>query len=85
MKSGLFTGAALTLAALGLCACGSGESEPAEVQQRLADALLRAPQPRDESATTTPVVEKKAEKAPAAKKASNKRKPSNKRQQVASR
>jgi len=63
----------------------TGEKEPAEVQQRLADALLRTPQPKPE-ATTTPVVEKKVGKAPAAKPATSKRKPSNKnRQQVASR
>jgi hypothetical protein len=31
----------------------TGETEPAEVQQRLADALMRAPQPNVE-ATTTP-------------------------------
>jgi hypothetical protein len=63
----------------------TGEKEPAEVQQRLADALLRAPMPKAE-ATTTPVVEKKVQKAPAAKHTSSKRKSSNnKRQQMASR
>lgn len=63
----------------------TGEKEPAEVQQRLADALLRAPAPKPE-ATTTPVVEKKAQKALATKHASSRRKSSNnKRQQMASR
>jgi hypothetical protein len=63
----------------------TGEKEPAEVQQRLADALLRAPQPKTE-ATTTPVIEKKAQKTPAARHTSSKRKSSNyKRQQMASR
>jgi hypothetical protein len=62
----------------------TGEKEPAEVQQRLADALLRAPMPKPE-ATTTPVVEKKVQKAPTAKHTSSKRKSSTKRQQMASR
>ena len=60
----------------------AGETEPAEVQQRLADALMRAPQPAVE-ATTTPV-KKKTEPASEAK--SSKRKPDKKRTaQVAAR
>ena len=51
----------------------TGETEPGEVQQRLADALMRAPKPKVE-ATTEPV------KKPAPEAKSSKRKTSNKRQ-----
>ena len=63
----------------------TGEKEPSEVQQRLADALMRAPTPKVE-ATTAPAP-KKVEKAPEAKPASKRGKSNtNKRpQQVASR
>jgi len=59
----------------------TGETEPSEVQQRLADALMRAPKPRVE-ATTEPV-KKKPAPAPEAK--SSKRKNDKKKAQVASR
>ncbi len=60
----------------------AGETEAAEVQQRLADALMRAPQPKVE-ATTTPA-KKKPEPASEAK--AGKRRPDKKRPaQVAAR
>jgi len=59
----------------------TGETEPSEVQQRLADALMRAPKPKVE-ATTEPV-KKKPAPAPEAK--SSKRKTDRKKGQVASR
>jgi hypothetical protein len=59
----------------------TGETEPSEVQQRLADALMRAPTPKVE-ATTEPV-KKKPAPAPEAK--SSKRKTDRKKGQVASR
>ena len=63
----------------------TGETEPAEVQQRLADALMRAPQPKVEATTTTaPAPAKNVKPAPEAK--SSKRKPTNRRPaQVAAR
>jgi hypothetical protein len=60
----------------------TGEKEPSEVQQRLADALLRAPTPKVE-ATTSPAPVKKSERAPEAK--ASKRKTDKKRPQVAAR
>ncbi|HEV2293955.1 MAG TPA: hypothetical protein VGR35_08865 [Tepidisphaeraceae bacterium] len=53
----------------------TGETEPAEVQQKLADAAVRGPQPKMES-TKTPA--KKVERAPEAK--ARKRKSNAKRQ-----
>jgi hypothetical protein len=44
----------------------TGEKEPSEVQQRLADARMRAPQPKVE-ATTSPAPVKKTPRAPEAK------------------
>jgi hypothetical protein len=58
----------------------TGETAPAEVQQKLADAAVRGPQPKVE-ATTAPT---RAKSAPEAK-SSSKRKPNNRRQQVAAR
>jgi hypothetical protein len=62
----------------------TGESEPAEVQERLADALLREPQPKVEATTTTTTApaKKSSGKTPASK--TSKRKP-NARRQVAAR
>jgi hypothetical protein len=61
----------------------TGETEPAEVQQRLADALLRPPQPKAQATTTTAPAApaKKTERSPEAK--TSKRKPTNRRQVAA--
>ena len=47
-------------------ASATGETEPAEVQQKLTDAVLRGPQPPKVQATTEPA-KKKPEPAPEAK------------------
>jgi hypothetical protein len=59
----------------------TGATDPAEVQQKLSDAVMRGPQPKVE-ATTEPV-KKKPAPAPEAK--SSKRKADKKKAQVASR
>lgn len=60
----------------------TGESEPAEVQQRLADAAVRGPQPRIQATTTTTPVRRGGDREPEGK---SSRRRSTGRRQVASR
>ena len=60
----------------------TGETEPAEVQQKLADAAVRGPQPKVEATTTTTPVRREGGREPEAK---SSRRKSTGRRQVASR
>jgi len=65
----------------------TGETEPAEVQQRLADALMRTPQPAAKVETTTAPASPTTKKKPGNERTpqTTKRKSDNKRGQIAAR